>query len=91
MKWTYGRFRLRDHGSLTPDVPPSILKANPEPVVVPSHVWDAFERRGYATTDAGTIPDAVIDRHGWLVIRGMVVDGIFPDNAAGRRALKSHG
>jgi hypothetical protein len=51
----------------------------------------AFERRGYATTDAGSIPDAVIDRNGWLVIRGMVVDGIFLDNAVGRRALKSQG
>jgi hypothetical protein len=51
----------------------------------------ALERRGYATVDAGTVPDEVIQSNGWLVIRGMVVDGIFLDNAAGRRALKSQG
>jgi hypothetical protein len=65
-----------------------MTRISPDSDVVP-FILRAFERRGYATTDAGTVPDAVIDRHGWLVIRGLVVDGIFPDNAAGRRALKS--
>lgn len=54
-------------------------------------ILKAFERCGYATVDAGAVPDEVIQSNGWLVIRGMVVDGIFLDNAAGRRALKSQG
>jgi polysaccharide deacetylase 2 family uncharacterized protein YibQ len=54
-------------------------------------ILEALERKGYATVDSGTVPDEVIQANGWLVIRGMAVDGIFLDNAAGRRALKSQG
>ena len=44
---------------------------------------------GYATTDSGEVPDSFILENDLLVIRGMIVDGIFLNDAKGRQIVKA--
>jgi hypothetical protein len=53
-------------------------------------VLNRLNTRGYTTTGSGEVSDVFLKTNGLLVIRGMMVDGIFYDNTAGRAVLRNH-
>jgi hypothetical protein len=49
---------------------------------------ERFHRIGYATEHAGEVSDVFIAQHDLLCVRGMIVDGIFPNDRTGRAIVK---
>jgi hypothetical protein len=50
----------------------------------------ALNKRGWNTVHAGEVSDVLLKANDLLVIRGMIVDGIFKNDATGRAVLRNH-
>lgn len=44
--------------------------------------------KGWSTTESGEVEDAFLEENDLLVVRGMIVDGIFPNTREGREIVR---
>ncbi len=50
--------------------------------------WMVYGESRYSTTISGKVPDDFIEQNNLLVVRGIIVDGIFLNDAYGRMAVR---